>query len=207
MRRLTVGLLALLALGAVTASAASAKQVGLFEAQTGKQVSASQKLGTSVTDELEGGRAECHAASAGDLEPPLFAPPPLKTTIFYSGSPTSSECSSEVAGETIQMYDLVPDKIEVTGLTMATVHGSASLYEYQPGGLYCVYGGYAGPFKEHLASPSSMDRSEWTGTVVLKRDHRGGDSGCAETVSSTVTIDVGGQESWAGEALETKKVS
>ncbi|MGO9488741.1 MAG: hypothetical protein ACLQBB_06905 [Solirubrobacteraceae bacterium] len=206
MKTALLGVLALGVLGATTASAASAKQVGLFEPQTGTQVSASQKLGTFVAYDLEGGRAECHVAAAGDLEPwlPEFEPPPLRTTIFYRSSLVPGECSSEVAGETVQMNDAVPVKIEVTGLGKATEIGSARVYEYQPGGLYCTYGS---PYKAHLTSPPGEDRSEWAGTVVFKRIRLGSDSGCAETVSSAVTIDVGGQEAWDGEALETKRVS
>jgi hypothetical protein len=204
LKRALIGAMALLVLGAATASAASARQVGLFEAQSGTQVSASQKLGTLVTFELEGGRAACHAATAGDLETPFpeLEAPPLKTTIFYYTGLLPSECSSEVAGETVQMNDVVPVKIEVTGVEKATEIGSSRLYEYQPGGLYCTYGDR---YKTHLAAAPGAHSTAWTGTVMFKPIRIGSDEGCAATVSGTVTIGVGGQETFAGEPLETRR--
>jgi hypothetical protein len=199
-----LGVLALLAVGATTAGAASAKQVGLFEAGTSTQVSSRQQLGTVASFDLEGGRAQCHVGVPGDLETLMFEKPPLKTTIFYDDGIVPAECSSEVSGETVQMNDAVPVKIEVTGLEKAIEVGSARLYEYQPGQLYCVYGD---PYKTHLTSPPGEDRTEWTGTAVFKRIHVESDDACAETVSSVLTVDVGAQETWDGEALETKRVS
>ncbi len=206
LRLLVMGVLALLVLGATTAGAASAKQVGLFEAQTGTQVSSSQELGTVVNLELEGGRVECQAAWVGDLERwlPQFEAPPLKTTIYYAGTRQSGECSSEVAGETIELGGGGLIKIELPGLTKATVTAPLRVHEYQPGGLYCSY---ASPYKSHLASQSDDDRTEWVGTVILKRVRLESDDECAETVSGDITVGVSGEELWDGEALETKRVS
>ncbi|MGP0101314.1 MAG: hypothetical protein ACLPUT_06810 [Solirubrobacteraceae bacterium] len=211
MRLLVMGVLVLLVLGATTAGAASAKQVGLFEPQTGTQVSSSQKLGTFADFDLEGGRAECQSAWVGDLERwlPEFEPPPLKTTLYYRGGvhwAEAAECSSEVAGETIEMKAGGLSKIELTSPTKATVNdGYMGVYEYhhQPGGLYCSYDG---PYKSHLASRSGADRAEWVGTVVLKRVRLESDRECPESVSSEVTVGVSGEEIWDGEALETKRV-
>jgi hypothetical protein len=206
---LVLGVLALLALGATTAGAASAKQVGLFEPQTGTQVSPSQQLGTFVDVDLEGGRVECQSAWAGDLERwlPEFEPPPLKTTIYYRGGVHWAEavnCSSDVAGEAIVPRGGPLLKIEVTGLTKATVtYVPAGVHEYQPGGLYCSY---ETPYKSHLASVAGADRTEWAGAVVLKRVRIESDRECPESVSGSVTVGVSGDELWDGEALETKKV-
>ncbi len=206
LRMLVLGVLALLAVGATTAAGASAKQVGLFEPQTGTQVANSQKLGTVVNVVLEGGRAQCRTAPAGDLEPWLpFEAPPLRTTIFYSdGARQSGECSSDVAGETIELGGGGLLEIELAGLAKATVTAPVKVHEYQPGGLYCTY---AAPYRSHLGSVAGADRAEWTGTVVLKRAHIESDAECAETVSSELTIGVSGAEAWDGEALETRRVS
>jgi hypothetical protein len=209
LRLLVVGVLALLVLGATAAGAASAKQVGLFEPQTGTQVSSSQQLGTFVDVDLEGGRVECRSAWVGDLERwlPEFEPPPLKTTLYYRGGvdlAEAEECSSEVAGETIVPRGGALLKIEVAGLAKATVTDMpVGVHEYQPGGLYCSY---EAPYKSHLTSVAGADRTEWAGTVALKRSRLESDRECPATVSGDVTVGVGGEEIWDGEALETKLV-
>ncbi len=211
-RLLVMGVLVLLVLGAMTAGTASAaKQVGLFEPQTGTQVSETQQLGTFVAVDLEGGRVECQSAWDGDLERwlPEFEPPPLKTTIYYRGAvhwAEPADCSSDVAGETIEPRGPALGKISVTGLTKATVtYLPVGVHEYhhQPGGLYCSY---ASPYKSHLASVAGADRTEWAGSVVLKRVRMESDAECPESVSGDVTVGVSGTEIWDGEALETKLV-
>ncbi len=211
LRLLVVGVFALLVLGATTAGAASARMVGLFEPLTGMQVSSSQQLGTFVDVDLEGGRAECQSAWTGDLERslPEFEPPPRKTTIYYRGAihwAEAAECSSEVAGETIEPRGGGLLKIEVNDLTKATVTDvpvGVHEYDHQPGGLYCSY---EAPYRSHLASVAGADRAEWAGTVVLKRVHMESNRECPESVSGDVTVGVSGEEIWDGEALETKRV-